>query len=97
MFCSIFKFSNVLLHFRSFKDVLPYFKKVENFSAADPMDMKYHNTNGYLHVSKIPYETKIADAFVKGSMEKGFDYVDYNGATQVMFFLLKEYVFKIKR
>lgn len=58
---------------------------MENFSAAEPMDMRYHNTNGYLHVSKIPYETKIADAFVKGSMERGFDYVDYNGATQVRF------------
>lgn len=66
---------------------------MENFSAADPMDMKYHNTDGYLHVSKIPYETKIADAFVKGSMERGFDYVDYNGATQVyIFFVLEEYL-----
>lgn len=66
--------------------MLPYFKKVENFSAAEPMDMRYHNTDGYLHVSQIPYETKIADAFVKGSMQRGFDYVDYNAATQVNHF-----------
>lgn len=49
------------------------------------MDMRYHNTDGYLHVSKIPYETKLADAFIKGSMERGFNYTDYNAATQVLF------------
>lgn len=69
--------------FRSFRDILPYYKKIENFTAADPVDWNYHNNDGYLHISKIPYETKIVEAFVQGAMHHGFNYVDYDGATQV--------------
>lgn len=67
----------------SFKDVLPYFKKVENFTIPEYKDSPYHNNDGYLGVSYAPYKTKIADAIIEASEQNGFDYVDYNGATQV--------------
>ncbi|XP_050302409.1 glucose dehydrogenase [FAD, quinone]-like [Anthonomus grandis grandis] len=67
----------------SFKDILPYYKKIENFTVPVPHDPNYHNTEGYLDVSYAPYRTKIADAIVNSSIQYGFPYVDYNGPTQV--------------
>ncbi|KAJ3620549.1 hypothetical protein MTP99_004488 [Tenebrio molitor] len=67
----------------SFKDVLPYFRKVENFSVPDAPDPSYHNKEGYLQVSYSPFKTKIADAIIDASIENGINYVDYNGPIQV--------------
>ncbi|CAH0548916.1 unnamed protein product [Brassicogethes aeneus] len=67
----------------SFEDVLPYFKKVENFSIPAYQDSPYHSQEGHLGVSYAPFKTKIADAIIEASQQNGFDYVDYNGAKQV--------------
>ncbi|XP_063930036.1 glucose dehydrogenase [FAD, quinone] [Zophobas morio] len=67
----------------SYKDVLPYYKKVENFSVPDSPHESYHNQDGYLDVSYVPYKTKIADAIIEASKQLGLKYVDYNGPTQV--------------
>ncbi|KAG5900277.1 hypothetical protein JTB14_000804 [Gonioctena quinquepunctata] len=66
----------------SFNDVLPYFKKIENFTIPEYQDPNYHNTDGYLTVGYAPDKTKIADAIVKSSIQSGIPYVDYNGPTQ---------------
>lgn len=67
----------------SYEDVLPYFKKIENFSIPEYQDSPYHNRDGYLTVSYSPYRSKIADAIIEASQQEGFPYVDYNGKTQI--------------
>ncbi|XP_030752917.1 glucose dehydrogenase [FAD, quinone]-like [Sitophilus oryzae] len=67
----------------SYKDVLPYFRKIENFSIPTPHDQRYHGYDGYLDVSYAPYRTKIADAIVNSSQQYGIPYTDYNGPTQI--------------
>ncbi|KAJ8917310.1 hypothetical protein NQ315_002328 [Exocentrus adspersus] len=67
----------------SWKDVLPYFKKVENFSIPEYQDPEYHSTEGHVTISYSPYKTPIADAILQASEEYGIKQVDYNGRTQV--------------
>ncbi|XP_018569550.1 glucose dehydrogenase [FAD, quinone]-like [Anoplophora glabripennis] len=67
----------------SFNDVLPYFKKVENFSVPEYQNGDYHGKDGYLSVSYAPYKTKIADAIIESSQQYGINMVDYNGPTQI--------------
>ncbi|XP_025833266.1 glucose dehydrogenase [FAD, quinone]-like isoform X1 [Agrilus planipennis] len=68
----------------SFKDVLPYFKKVENFVVPGyDNDTKYHSQDGYVTVSYPPYRSSIGKAAVEAEMEYGSRYVDYNGATSI--------------
>lgn len=66
----------------SYQDVLPYFKKIENFSIPEFQNPKYHGNNGYLSVGYVPYHTKIAEAIVESGIQNGLKYVDYNGPTQ---------------
>lgn len=61
-------------------DVLPYFKKVENFNIPSQNDPKYHGKKGNLNVEYAPFRTNKGKAWVKGAQELGFKYVDYNGA-----------------
>ncbi|XP_018330730.1 glucose dehydrogenase [FAD, quinone] [Agrilus planipennis] len=67
----------------SFKDVLPYFKKVEDFTIPEFNDTKYHSSGGYLTVGFAPYRTKIAEAVLQAEIQNGAKFVDYNGATQI--------------
>ena len=72
----------------SYKDVLPYFKKIEKFSGFD-VDPNYHGYDGPLSVGKANFFTPLADAFVEAGKELGFKEVDYNGASQTGFSLLQ--------
>lgn len=72
----------------SYKDVLPYFKKIENFKIDDMYNPEYHNHDGYLEVSHPPYRTPLAKAFVQAAQEIGYPYVDYNG--KYFIFILTE-------
>jgi choline dehydrogenase len=70
----------------SYKDVLPYFLKLENITIPELVpDKKYHSTNGKQPVSYAPYRTPLAEAFVKGGEELGYRIIDYNGETQTGF------------
>lgn len=66
----------------SYREILPYFKKIENFSIPDFENNGYHGKNGYLSVDYAPYHTKIADAIIQAGLQNGLKYVDYNGPTQ---------------
>lgn len=66
----------------SFKEVLPYFKKVENFKVPEYQDPEYHGTNGYLDVGHIPFATNVAKMWVEASQQAGHKLVDYNGKNQ---------------
>jgi len=62
-------------------DVLPYFKKSEDFQAEG--DEGFHGYGGPLTVTKASYVTPASRAFVEAGKEIGFQEVDYNGASQI--------------
>lgn len=66
----------------SYKEVMPYFKKIENFSIPELFDPHYHSRDGYLNVEYAPFRTKIGEAIVDAGIQNGLKYVDYNGAVQ---------------
>ncbi|XP_034257033.1 glucose dehydrogenase [FAD, quinone]-like [Thrips palmi] len=69
-----------------FKDVLPYFKKIENMQVPElAADKEWHGTGGPVYVSHIPYRTPIATAFLEAGRELGHNVVDYNGANMTGF------------
>ena len=77
------------------KDVLPYFKKSEDFTADG--DDGYHGYGGPLTVSKASYVTPGARAFVEAGKEIGFDEIDYNGASQLGISLTQHTIRKASR
>ena len=72
----------------SYKDLLPYFKKMESFSGfrGDP---DYHGYEGPLSVGRTNFFSPLADAFVDGGKELGFEELDYNGESQTGFSLMQ--------
>lgn len=67
----------------SYKEVLPYFLKSENANLKGKENSPYHYHKGPLSVEDVPYRSKSAKAFVKGSKQLGHEEVDYNSYTQV--------------
>ncbi|XP_045762904.1 glucose dehydrogenase [FAD, quinone]-like [Maniola jurtina] len=61
-------------------DVLPYFKKIENFNIPRHDNREYHGYDGFLNVEHAPFRTIKSNAWVKSAQELGFKYNDYNGA-----------------
>lgn len=58
------------------KEMLPYFKKMERYTDGDP-ETRGHN--GPIGVTSLKNFDELADAFVAGSVEAGHEYVeDYN-------------------
>jgi len=72
----------------SYEDVLPYFKKIEDYPKGDP---KYRGVNGPIHISDFTGEIiPITNLFVKGSNEYGLpENKDYNGESQIGVSLLQ--------
>lgn len=69
----------------SYEDVLPYFKKSENYYGEDE---QYHGYEGPLTVTKASYVTPLAQAVVDAGAELGYEkMVDYNGKSQYGFSL----------
>ncbi len=66
----------------SYEDVLPYFKKSEDFRLTTG-DQEFHGIGGPLIVDKAKYVTPAARAFVGGAKEIGFKEIDYNGHSQI--------------
>ncbi|KAF5303559.1 hypothetical protein FQR65_LT08160 [Abscondita terminalis] len=65
----------------SYKDLLPYFKKSENFTLAG--DLKYHGTSGNFHVENHKPSSPQLDSFIEANAELGYKVVDYNGENQI--------------
>uniref|UniRef100_A0A1I8N090 Glucose-methanol-choline oxidoreductase N-terminal domain-containing protein n=1 Tax=Musca domestica TaxID=7370 RepID=A0A1I8N090_MUSDO len=66
----------------SYKDVLPYFKKLED-SLVPNADEEYVGRNGPVKVSYARWRSQVSKAFVLAAIQNGSDYVDYNGRRQV--------------
>jgi len=65
-----------------YEDVLPFFKKSENFqSEIDNKDL-YHGTGGKLTVSKDNWKEPITEAYLKAGEELGYNIGDINGDLQ---------------
>ncbi|KAJ8713018.1 hypothetical protein PYW08_008322 [Mythimna loreyi] len=60
-------------------DVLPYFKKVENYNIPAFDKPVYHGHDGYLNIEHAPFRTSKGKAWVKAAQEMGFKYGDHNG------------------
>lgn len=63
----------------AWKDVLPYFKKIENYHIPQFDDPNYHGHNGNLNIEYAPYRTTKGKAWVKAAEQLGFKYGDHNG------------------
>ena len=69
----------------SYKDVLPYFRRMENFEAIDKVDdgRSYHGSGGPLNVAEPRYLNPLMKAFVAAGREAGHAVTDdFNGAQQ---------------
>ncbi|KAF3426363.1 hypothetical protein E2986_06219 [Frieseomelitta varia] len=71
----------------SYEDVLPYFKKSEDNRNRSYTETRYHSTGGYLTVQEPPYQTPLANAFVKGGQEMGYEARNINGEQQAGFMI----------
>lgn len=68
----------------SYKDVLPYFKKFENYK--DPnLDKNYRGNEGELPITHAATQTPLVPTFLKAGQELGYPIVDYNAAEQTGF------------
>lgn len=66
----------------SYEDVLPYFVKSEDNLNPRYAGTRYHGRGGYLTVSEPLFHTPLADAFIKGGLEMGYQHRDGNGEFQ---------------
>lgn len=66
------------------EDVLPYFKKSENFQSAGGEE-GFHGKGGPLTVTKPSFITGGAQAFLEAAKELGYSELDYNGGEQLGF------------
>jgi choline dehydrogenase len=79
----------------SYADVLPYFKKIENYErgASD-----YRGTGGSINVIDTPSSNPLTAAFIEAGVELGWSHNDdYNGAIQEGFGLLQSTIHQGKR
>ena len=67
-----------------YEDVLPYFRKSENFEPDEATGPDhYHGVGGPLNVAAARFMNPLMDAFVKAGVEAGYTRTtDFNGATQ---------------
>lgn len=69
-----------------YRDLLPYFKKSENFEPADQDANKYkefHGTGGGYNVAKLRYTNPLSGAFLEAAEQAGYPRNDdFNGATE---------------
>ncbi|XP_050302050.1 uncharacterized protein LOC126740165 [Anthonomus grandis grandis] len=66
----------------SYRDVLPYFRKMENFfrNIRDvQVDYEYHGRRGPVNVEYYPTHRYTTELFVQGAQELGHPSIDYNG------------------
>lgn len=70
----------------SFKDVLPYFKKSEDYTPPIiPGNEDYHSKGGDLTVSNQTWRSPLTDAFIEAGQQMGYGETDQNGVNQTGF------------
>ncbi len=68
----------------SYADVLPYFRRMENWHGGEPgTDADWRGHDGPLHVTRGPRDNPLFGAFIEAGQQAGYPYTpDYNGAQQ---------------
>jgi choline dehydrogenase len=83
-------------HGWSFADVLPYFKRMENWHG--PGDASFRGTDGPLHITRGPRSNPLFDAFIQAGAEAGYPVTsDYNGQSQEGFGPMEATIWKGRR
>nr|CAH7726998.1 unnamed protein product [Callosobruchus chinensis] len=70
----------------AFKNVLPYFKKSENYTGNKDdafIEEEYHGFDGYWEVSNFEKLYPLSEIFLAGNDDIGIKYTDYNGREQI--------------
>ncbi|XP_034936856.1 glucose dehydrogenase [FAD, quinone]-like [Chelonus insularis] len=73
----------------SYDEILPYFRKSENFRVPVTYNTSFHGKDGYLCVEHIPYHTPLSTEFLKAGEQLGYQIIDYNGPEQIGFSYLQ--------
>ena len=83
----------------SYADVLPYFKRMENWSSGGHGgDPSWRGTDGPLHVTRGSREIPLHQAFVQAGQQAGYELTDdYNGEKQEGFGPMEQTVHKGRR
>ncbi len=83
----------------SYADVLPYFKRMENWSdGGHGGDPDWRGKNGPLHVSRGPRKNPLFKAFVEAGAQAGYELTDdYNGQKQEGFGPMEATIYKGRR
>lgn len=69
----------------SYRDVLPYFKKLERIEMEDLKSSQYRGQNGNVFVQYPAYRNKLLDAFIAAGKEFGYEETDPNGEKMLGF------------
>jgi len=83
----------------SYGDVLPYFKRMENWhDGGHGGDASWRGNDGPLHVTRGPRKNPLYHAFVKAGEQAGYEVTpDYNGAQQEGFGPMEQTVWRGRR
>lgn len=83
----------------SYADVLPYFKRMENWrSGGHGGDKSWRGRKGPLHVTRGPRKNPLFKAFVEAGRQAGYETTDdYNGEKQEGFGPMEQTVYKGRR
>ena len=65
-----------------YQDVLPFFKKSEDFVGEVEDEEKYHGKGGDMKVTTDGHKEPIMETFLRGGEELGYKVGDFNGAVQ---------------
>ncbi|CAG7785181.1 unnamed protein product [Allacma fusca] len=70
----------------TYENLLPFFKKSENYHGFFPLDEKYHGSQGPLYVSPQPSFAPLLQEWLEAGKELGFPVKDPNGEQSESFF-----------
>ncbi|KAL1425135.1 hypothetical protein MTO96_019481 [Rhipicephalus appendiculatus] len=65
----------------AYEDVLPHFKDIEDYRVG-PLG-EYHGAGGEVPVDYANTSTTLSDVYLEACNQSGYDYVDYNGPSQL--------------
>lgn len=67
----------------SYKDLLPYFRKVERASLGEFSNSVYHNGDGLVSVEFSQKRSPLVEYYLEAARELNHDIIDYNGESQI--------------
>ncbi len=85
----------------SYSDVLPYFKRMENWHGAEDTasgDTSFRGNSGPLHITRGPRKNPLFNAFINAGKQAGYPVTeDYNGQAQEGFGAMEATIYKGQR